>query len=33
MACLSVDGTEKIEGIIGDIWEETTSKLISLNEE
>jgi len=28
-----VDGTEKIEGTVGDIWEETTSELISLSEE
>ena len=33
IACLSVDETEKIEGTIGDIWEETTSELTSLNEE
>lgn len=33
IACLSVDGTEKIEGTIGDIWGETTLELISLSEE
>lgn len=32
-ACLSVDGTETIEGTIDAIWEETTSELISLSEE
>ena len=33
LACLSVDGTETIEGTIGDIWGETTLELISLHEE